>query len=179
MALRLVEIILPENQKENFRKIIESDSVIGFWKDQTGQSGDLIKVLLPVEKTESFLDYLESSCGHVEGFQAVILPVEATLPRYEEKPPDSEQAQESEKIRLRVSREELFADIADSMKLSPVYIAMVILSTIVAANGLMRDNATIVIGAMVIAPLLGPNVALSLATTLGDLKMARDALKTI
>jgi uncharacterized membrane protein len=54
---------------------------------------------------------------------------------------------------------------------------MVVLSTIVAAVGLARDNAAIVIGAMVMAPLLGPNMALSLATTLGDTKLAFRALR--
>jgi uncharacterized hydrophobic protein (TIGR00341 family) len=47
----------------------------------------------------------------------------------------------------------------------------------VASIGVLRDNLAVVIGAMVIAPLLGPNVALSLATTLGDGNLARTALK--
>jgi uncharacterized hydrophobic protein (TIGR00341 family) len=55
---------------------------------------------------------------------------------------------------------------------------MVVLSSLVAAIGVLRDNVAIIIGAMVIAPLLGPNVALSLATTLGDEKLARMALRT-
>lgn len=55
---------------------------------------------------------------------------------------------------------------------------MVVLSSLVAAIGILRDNVAIIIGAMVIAPLLGPNVALSLATTLGDQKLGRTALKT-
>ena len=42
----------------------------------------------------------------------------------------------------------------------------------------MSNNVAVVIGAMVIAPLLGPNVALSLATTLGDIPLARNAAKT-
>jgi len=56
---------------------------------------------------------------------------------------------------------------------------MVVLSSLVAAIGILRDNVAIIIGAMVIAPLLGPNVALSLATTLGDEKLGRTALKTL
>lgn len=54
---------------------------------------------------------------------------------------------------------------------------MVLLSAIVATIGVLRDNLAVVIGAMVIAPLLGPNVALSLATTLGDGDLASTALK--
>lgn len=47
-----------------------------------------------------------------------------------------------------------------------------------AAIGLLKDDVAVIIGAMVIAPLLGPNVALALATTLGDVKLAWNALKT-
>jgi uncharacterized hydrophobic protein (TIGR00341 family) len=78
----------------------------------------------------------------------------------------------------RISREELYQDILDVTQFSKVHLVMVILSTLVAAIGILRDNVAIIIGAMVIAPLLGLNVALSLATTLGDEKLGRTALKT-
>ena len=55
---------------------------------------------------------------------------------------------------------------------------LVILSAIVAAIGLWNNSVAIIIGAMVIAPLLGPNVALSLAAALGDINLAKNALKT-
>ena len=55
---------------------------------------------------------------------------------------------------------------------------MVILSTVVASIGLIKDNLAVIIGAMVIAPLLGPNIGLALATTLGDSDLGKKALKT-
>jgi len=39
----------------------------------------------------------------------------------------------------------------------------------VVAIGLLKDNVAVVIGAMVIAPLLGPNLAMALGTALGAL----------
>jgi uncharacterized hydrophobic protein (TIGR00341 family) len=45
--------------------------------------------------------------------------------------------------------------------------------------GLLRDNVAVIIGAMVIAPLLGPNVALALASTLGDLALVRRSIATL
>ncbi|HWP91914.1 MAG TPA: TIGR00341 family protein [Thermodesulfobacteriota bacterium] len=65
----------------------------------------------------------------------------------------------------------------DTTKLSKVYIILVILSSIVAAVGILRDNVAVIIGAMVIAPLLGPNIALSFATTLGDMDLVQRAMK--
>ena len=41
-------------------------------------------------------------------------------------------------------------------RLTRVYLGMVILSTVVAAVGLLNDNVAVIIGAMVIAPLLDP-----------------------
>ena len=55
---------------------------------------------------------------------------------------------------------------------------MTVLSSIVAAVGLLRNDVAVIIGAMVIAPLLGPNVAMSLAATLGDLRLLREATLT-
>ena len=42
----------------------------------------------------------------------------------------------------------------------------------------MQNNVAIIIGAMVIAPLLGPNVGLALATTLADFDLGKAALRT-
>lgn len=72
----------------------------------------------------------------------------------------------------------MYEDIKDAARCSRVYLAMVVLSTIVAAIGLYYNSVAIIIGAMVIAPLLGPNMALALATTLGDLTLLRRALLT-
>lgn len=55
---------------------------------------------------------------------------------------------------------------------------MTVLSAVVAVVGLVRGDVAVVIGAMVIAPLLGPNVAMALATTLGDTDLLRRALAT-
>jgi uncharacterized hydrophobic protein (TIGR00341 family) len=56
---------------------------------------------------------------------------------------------------------------------------MIVISSLVAAIGLLRNNVTLIIGAMVIAPLLGPNVALAFSTTLADYQMAKASLKTL
>jgi len=44
----------------------------------------------------------------------------------------------------------------------------VVVSTVVAVIGLLENSVAIVIGAMLIAPLFGPNVAMAFGSTLGD-----------
>ncbi len=90
----------------------------------------------------------------------------------------AEEAEEKPKIKgSRISREELYSDLSETTNVSWIYITFTTLSTIVAAIGLLQNNVAVIIGAMVIAPLLGPNVALALATTLGDVDLARRSVK--
>ena len=184
MPLRLLEIIIPESNNQNVRDLIEDDSVIAFWQEDSSETGVLVKMILSVEHTEKVLDLLEQKFSGMEGFRVVLLAVEATIPRIEEKKTENpaseieEQKEEAENNVPRISREELHSDIVDSTKFTNTYVAMVLLSTIVAVVGLLNDDVSIVIGAMVIAPLLGPNVALALATTLGDFELGINALKT-
>lgn len=113
----------------------------------------------------------------------MILPVEATLPHIELEPePETidvpEQPPPEEKQPERISRQELYEGIKDAARCSRIYLAMVVLSTIVAAIGLQHNSVAIIIGAMVITPLLAPNVALAFGTTLGDLSLLWRALLT-
>lgn len=187
MPLRLLEIVLPDTDSQQILDIIEDESIISYWKEETADAGLLIKILLAAEQTEKILDLLEEKFSYQEGFRVILLSVEATIPRIqqdevdesaeEEEEGDAEEDNNANNV-SRISREELYADIVDSTKFSHNFLAMVILSSVVATVGLMRDNVAVIIGAMVIAPLLGPNVGLALATTLGDFKLGRDALKT-
>ncbi len=63
-------------------------------------------------------------------------------------------------------------------RITRVYLGMIALSTVVAAVGLINDSVAVIIGAMVIAPLLGPIIAQAMGTTLGDFSLIRLALRT-
>lgn len=181
MALRMIEMVLPEDIGHFAHEYLKDQSdlpILGVWSQLLVSGESLVKVLLDAEHTEAVLDILENNYGSIEGFKAILLPVEASVPRPEPAEEESAKAEPTEKGRARrISREELYFDVVDATKLSKVYVAMVLLSAMVASIGVLRDNLAVVIGAMVIAPLLGPNVALSLATTLGDGNLARTALK--
>jgi hypothetical protein len=46
----------------------------------------------------------------------------------------------------------------DAAHVSKVYVVLVLLASIVAAIGLLHDDVAVIIGSMVIAPLLRPNM---------------------
>lgn len=172
MALRFVEIFIPaEKEAKLFELLSEFDS-LNIVQKETAENLLHTKVLLNAEHTEVLMDRLSARFAHTKNFRIVIVAVQATIPRI------NTEKNKSQKHRIkfaRISREELYHDIYEASGLSWLFTTMVALSSIVAVIGLVRDNTAAVIGAMVIAPLLGPNVALSLASTLGDIELARSA----
>lgn len=175
MPARLIEIVTPADQQHLVRKIVENQPQARLWKTQTVDDRIIFRAIVRAEDVEGVLDPLERTLTDDPRFEAVVYPLEAVVPRIEEPSPDDVN---STRRRSRVARAELYDDLSGYARITPVYLAMAALSTITAAIGLANDNTAVIIGAMVIAPLLGPNMALSLATTLADFKLARRALVT-
>jgi len=173
MALRLIEIYHKRGQSEEIDFLLQDSAILDIWHDQLPEGDTITKVLLRVEKTESVLDLLQDFFIK-EDLRVVILPVEATLPRPEE--PSSEVEKEQEKSPQRISIEELYQKMTRVSGLSRGYIVMAMLASVVAGMGLLNDDVAVIIGSMVIAPLLTPNMALSLATALADFELGKKAI---
>ncbi|MBW4046847.1 MAG: TIGR00341 family protein [Proteobacteria bacterium] len=172
-------MVLKEENGAEVRELLREHTVLEHRQIRLPDGEVLIRILLDAEQIEAVLDLLGNRYTNEEGYRAVILPVEATLPRARADIDATRgQARTEEKSPERIGREELYEDIKEAAHCSRVYLVMVVLSTIVAAIGLYDNSVAIVIGAMVIAPLLGPNMAMALATTLGDLPLLWRALKT-
>ncbi|BAY85661.1 putative membrane protein [Calothrix parasitica NIES-267] len=172
MNLRLVEVYLPEEQGKKFEELIEGYSSLEVWQKKLEDNRLLFKVLLSSGEVEPLVDGLVDKFTDVSGFRLLLLPVEASLPRLE----SSENSIGLPEAPSRINREEIYTNVATSVNFSWTQISLLLLSSSIAAVGLVRDSEVVIIGAMVIAPLLKPNMALAVATTLGDLSLA---LKTV
>jgi len=182
MILRVMHIYVPESSHEKLDELLEGCDILGRWRD-TDADQIVLHLLVPVEETEPIMDRFEQEYADAKGFHVILFPVEAVLPRIkpEEVEEEQDEPDEDEKQTFgkeRISREELYATANEGLDVSRVFIGMATLSAVVAAVGLLRDDVAVIIGAMVIAPLLGPNVAMALATTLGDFELLRRALVT-
>lgn len=178
MPLRLVEIHAPTAGDSMIEKACASAKVIDRWSIATPAGGEVHRVLLRTEDVEELTDALSIDDEDSNSVRVVVLSIEATLPRLEDPEPEEKVSEADEPSGTRVSRDELLQAMDEAVKLGPVYLATVALSTVVAAVGLLRGDVAVIIGAMVIAPLLGPNMSLALAATLGDLDLARRSLRT-
>jgi uncharacterized hydrophobic protein (TIGR00341 family) len=185
MALRLIKILPPDNY-DDLKSLIDKDDIVDFWIDKSEGDRTVINLLADVELTEKILGNLESKLTDTGDYRIVLLPISATIPsQYDEQENEEENKYEiaenekdDERV-SRISRDELYQEIKNISDFSWVYLVLIAMSCVVAANGLIRDNVAMVIGAMVIAPILGPNVGLALATTLGDKKLLKRSLKSI
>lgn len=185
MPLRLIELALPPGSLDHLEDWPGEQPILDWWRID-GEDRCTVKLLVDASHAEEIVDKLLDRVGS-EDARMVSVSVEATLPRPEE-PEESEAEPETgtgaeEKavegtLLGRVSREELYNDLEPENQPTPLFLIQVVLSTIIACVGLLRDDTAVIVGAMVIAPLLEPNVALGFGATLGDLAFVRRALVT-
>ena len=173
--MRIIEIIADCGHADTLKSIAEQYEILEHWVLPTAEEDDprcVTRMLVRPEKQQKVIDAVQQVLEKAENTRMLILPIEATLPYPEVG------GEEKEKRAKTRSREELYSNILAGATLDSNFVYMVILSTIVAAIGLLEDNVAVVIGAMVIAPLLGPNIALAFATSLGDSKLIWKAFKS-
>ena len=179
MALRLAEVFLPEKSNTLLEELKSQFDIIDSYY-ACGDGGGELKLLLEAETAEPVFDFLQKRYGHLAGFRIIVVAMEAVIPRLKD---DEETPKSKTKIPTkigskRIYREELYEDIKSIASGSRTFYLMVFLASCVAAIGLLRDNVAIIIGAMVLAPLLGPNMGMAFAATLGDPKLAKKSLTT-
>jgi uncharacterized hydrophobic protein (TIGR00341 family) len=168
--MRLIEAIIPANKSDKAKKAVE-DCEPTHWRFSSTEEDDrcVLRAFFADDGAQVLVDQLQEICDGENGnWRILVLPVEATAPQ-----PEDEDDLDDDKKRQRqlALREEIYDDVAKGAKLSSDFFVLTFASTVVAAIGLNVDNVAAVIGAMVIAPLLGPILAISFASALGDFKL--------
>ncbi len=176
--MKVIEVIADAGFLDTMVAIAEQHQAIDTWFGGTGEDGrKIVRMLVRPENRQAVMDSLQSSLGGQENARINVIDVEVTLPRVEE-PAEQEDETEQKRKAISATREELYNEIEKGARFSGNHMLLVFLSTIVASIGLLEDNVAVVVGAMVIAPLLGPNIALAFATSLGDRELVWASLKT-
>lgn len=168
--MKIVEVVTREGHIEAVRRLARDSGASDHWLGPLNEDGrQSMRILIVPENRQQLLDALQSRLGSSEESRILVYPLELALPRCE--------AAES-KASTSTTREELYNEVSKGAKLDGTFLLLVTLSTIVATVGLLEDNPAVIIGAMVIAPLLGPNLAFALGSALGDTHIMWRAFKT-
>jgi uncharacterized hydrophobic protein (TIGR00341 family) len=167
--MRLIEIVADAGHTDTLSSIADQHQITDYWWGAPADDGRRsFRMLVNDDIRQTVMDALQNILSGSENVRVVVLEVDTFLPREQE---------DAEKV-VAATREELYSQIAKGARIDSNYLLLTLLSTAVAAIGLIEDNVAVVIGAMVIAPLLGPNIALAFGSSLGDGRLVLDALKT-
>ena len=168
--MHLIEILSDGPINDDLRQYI--DSVHCMHKiSQSGKSGATSMRLIVMD--DEFSQILKGMDQYLDQEKVIVMDVAAVLP-------DFTREEESKDLAIgrffSANKEELRDLIVSPVNLSTNFLVMVILSTIVAGIGILQQNVAIIIGAMVIAPFLSPNMLISFGITLGDSKLVNRGL---
>jgi len=172
MALRLIEIFAPPGHEDKLAAIAEDFGALNFWTDAgPAKATQSYRIVARSEKQQELIDRLQGALGKGKSWRITIATIEATIPELEQPEPEQRSPEQT-------TREELYAEIDRGSRITSTFLQLVVLSTIVAAIGLYQSSVAIIIAAMLIAPLLGPNVAMAFGSTLGDRELVWRAALT-
>ncbi len=170
--MKYVEVVTDADSAEIVAAIAAKLEVSDFRLGVKGEDGmQPMRLLVGDDNIQAVLDSLQNLLGSHPLARIVVLPVEVSLP----KPSEEERKEEDA---ATAAREALYAGVEKNARLDLNFVVLVLLSTVVAAIGLIENNVAVVIGAMVIAPLLGPSLAFGLGTALGDIFLMRKSTLT-
>lgn len=157
--MRLIEIIADAGHSDTLASIADQHEIADYWWGASSEDGrQAFRMLVKDSVRQPVMDAVQNILSASENVRIVVQPVDAVLPREADEVPDAQ----------RATREELYSQIERDARIDDNYLLLTFLSTTVASIGLIEDNVAVLIGAMVIAPLLGPVIALAFASSLGD-----------
>lgn len=174
--MRLIQATFPRGCETAVREAIEEARPDHVRMQEVLGGRELVaNVFFSVNEAQALVDRLQEICEREENWRILVLPVEAVAPAPD---PEEDLTEEHQRRRDQALREEVYSDVSEGAGLSLRYMVLVIASAVVAAVGLNSDNVAAVIGGMVIAPLLGPILAITFGVTLGDIPLMAKSART-
>ncbi|MCM5705166.1 TIGR00341 family protein [Larsenimonas salina] len=177
MANRLIQLMAPRDDEKAIRKCLDSLELKEWWQSSPGGEGERATFYIALHQAEAqdVMDSLSDTLKDRDNWRLFSLATEANLPEV-----DGEEEQERlEQKNTASAREEIYGSVRSGATLSLDYLLMTAFATCVAAIGLNQGQVAVVIGAMVIAPLLGPILAFAFGSTLGNLELLWIAARSL
>jgi uncharacterized hydrophobic protein (TIGR00341 family) len=187
MSVRLVEIVVSDADVATARGILESHCA-RIWRESVPDGREKFSCIVLQRAVEPLLRALTDRFGDAGEFSAIVLTLEAAVPAVVEPgvPPVAEHGDNRPQTpverflsRDRRSTDEIYDDIVDAIAITPQFAMTAVLSAIIAALAMTSGQTAVVIGAMIIAPLLNPTLALAMAATVGDWRLGGRAATTL
>ncbi len=172
--MRQIQITIPNDKIESVIEILKNLGLVGIFI-LTGEEDSLILVRTRIIKESYVVEELNKIGVGVTFGIIDIVELKATIPPLEM---IGGKDKEKDALENRIAIEEIYNDILRNGSLNKNYLIFIVISAIVAAIGLLTSNPAIVVASMVIAPLMGPILALSYGLVIKDRLLIRESAKT-
>lgn len=169
--MRLVQLLIPKGMREPVLAVLDDEQIDYAVWDETGRGEfeALVQFPIPPIGVEPVMARLHEAGISENTYTIVLSPETVVSSRIE--------ALKKRYSGLRISREELIARAEDLAPATSTFLAFLVLSTIIATGGLLLDSAATIIGAMVVAPLMGPAISASVGTVIDNRELASRGVK--
>ncbi|WP_277552548.1 TIGR00341 family protein [Halobaculum limi] len=169
--MRLVQVLIPEGNSGAVLSALDEQGVDYVVFPEIGRGGfeAMVQFPIPPSGVETVLERMVEA-GIDDDAYTIVLATETVVSR-------NLSALEARFPGLRISREELHARARELAPANSTFFAFLVLSTVIATTGLLLDSAATIIGAMVVAPLMGPAISASVGTVLDDREMTARGIR--
>ena len=169
--MRLVQIYVPVGMRQLVQAVLDSERIDYSISDEKSGKGFEALVQFPISSigVELVLEKLRKAGLSDDAYKIILVPENVIS--------SHTKALKQRYSGTRISREELISRAEELAPDTSTYLAFIILSTIMATGGLLLDSAATVVGAMVVAPLMGPAISASIGTVLNDRKLVSRGIK--
>ena len=174
--VRLVQVTIPAGERETILDELDDANIDYVLSEETSnrEFTGIVYFPLPTTAVEPVLDMLREA-GVDEDAYTVVLNAETVVSRrFEQLEERYATDDDNEK---RIAREEIHARAVDLAPNFMPFLVMTVVSALVATAGLLLNDAAVIVGSMVIAPLIGPAMATSVGTVVDDREMFRQGVK--
>ncbi len=177
MPVRLVQVTVPAGKRETVLAALDDEGVDYVVTDETSgrEYTAVVSVPLPTAGVEPVLEAMREAGVERDAYTVVLAAETVESERFDRLVERYED--ESDEDAERIAREELRAraqDLAPSLR---SFVLLTVVSSLVATAGLLLNSPATVVGSMVIAPLIGPAMALGVGTVLDEDDLARRGVR--
>ncbi|UTF54718.1 TIGR00341 family protein [Natronosalvus rutilus] len=164
--MRLVQVFVPQGDRELVLETADRTGVDYAVSEETsrGEFEAVVSIPVPPAAVEPLLSSFRSA-GLAEDSYIVVTAAETIVSNRTTELTGRFGA-------TRISREELQARAEDLAPATSTYVILLVVSTIISTAGLLLDSAATIIGAMVVAPLMGPALAASVGVVVDEDELA-------
>lgn len=167
--MKRLDVTVPKKNEEDVEEVLEefSDDITSSKVEKEGE--DYIQFQVTVESKS--IDELTEKVRHIKDVESGSLTIEIL-----EETARIEKGKRMESISSQLSVQEMYSKALAFSTFNKNSWVLIALSAGIAELGIMLENVMVVVGAMVIAPLLGPFISASFGLVIGDRRLIQESL---